>query len=385
MARKNPLKKKKLVLINKSADWTRRRDIPLTFLAWLALLFIIGLVLLRISHALIIILIAAVIAYALVGPVNFFRRFVPRIAAIIIVYILLIGFINLLIYVVFSTAVEQITLLIQTTQKFLVPASGSATSPLVNLVRPFGISEEQLVRFGQQLTSQLENIFSGFFPVLTSIFSSIIDIIVTIVVSIYFLLDGHKIILWIRNNVPDSQQKNLNFLLSTLERIVGAYITGQLILSISIGFLVGIGMYVLSIPYAVLLGVLAFFLSFIPIIGTFISGAACVLIALTKGWALALVVLGYFILVHILEGNVIGPRVVGRALGLHPLVALLAVLTGAQLYGVIGALFAAPLAGIIQTILSAIWTEWKVNNPEQFNRQQQLRNITKKKKLAKTN
>lgn len=378
MARKTPTKNKKLVILDKSADWTKRRDIPLTFLAWLALLFIIGSVLLRISHALIIIIIAAVVAYALVPPVNFFKRFVPRITAIIIVYILLIGFINLLIYVVFSTAVEQITLLIQNGQKFLIPSSGSATSPLVNLVKPFGISEDQLARFGQQLTTQLENLFSSFFPVLTSIFSSIIDIIVTIVVSIYFLLDGHKIILWVRKNVPDSQQKNLHFFLFTLQRIVGAYITGQLVLSISIGLLVGLGMFLLNIPYAVLLGVLAFFLSFIPIIGTFISGAACVLLALTKGWVLALVVLGYFILVHILEGNVIGPRVVGRALGLHPLVALLAVLTGAQLYGVIGALFAAPVAGIIQTILSAVWTEWKVNNSEQFTQQKKLKLLKKK-------
>ena len=83
--------------------------------------------------------------------------------------------------------------------------------------------------------------------------------------------------------MPTHQQGRVRFLLHTLERVVGGYIRGQLILSTFIGVVVGIGMALFHVPYAVLLGVLAFVLEFIPVLGTLTSGAICVLIALTAG------------------------------------------------------------------------------------------------------
>src|SRR5438105_4486058 len=112
--------------------------------------------------------------------------------------------------------------------------------------------------------------------------------------------------------MPHRQRSRVRFFLSTLQRIVGGYIRGQLLLCSLIGVLVGIGMTVLGVPYALLLGVLAFVLEFIPVLGTLVSGAICVLLALTKGWLIAVIVLIYFIVVHIIEGDVVGPRLVGK-------------------------------------------------------------------------
>jgi hypothetical protein len=151
-----------------------------------------------------------------------------------------------------------------------------------------------------------------------------------------------------------------------LQRVVGGYIRGQLILSTLIGLLVGLGMALFRLPYAVLLGVMAFILEFIPIIGVFISGAACVLIALTQGWFLAVLVLAYFVVVHIIEGDIVGPRVVGRAVGVHPVVSMFALLAGADLFGIWGALFAAPLAGLVQAVLAEVWHEWRQTHANQF-------------------
>jgi predicted PurR-regulated permease PerM len=198
------------------------------------------------------------------------------------------------------------------------------------------------------------------------IFNFILDTIIVAVVSIYMLIDGERITSWLRNNMPSTQQHRMNFLLETLQRIVGGYIRGQLFLSVMIGVLVGVGMFVLGVPYAVLLGVLAFILSFVPIIGTFISGAICVLLALTKGWIIAVIVLIYFIGVHVFEGDLVGPRVVGKAVGLHPIVSLTALIAGSELFGIWGALFASPVAGILQALLVSFWAEWKATHPEQF-------------------
>jgi predicted PurR-regulated permease PerM len=154
--------------------------------------------------------------------------------------------------------------------------------------------------------------------------------------------------------------------LDTVNRVIGGYIRGQLTLSTLVGVLVGVSMAVLSIPYAILLGFLAFVLEFIPFLGVLISGAACVLVALTQGVVKALIVLAVFVIIHVIEGDVVGPRIVGSAIGLHPAISIIALIAGAELFGLWGALFAAPIAGVTQAVTVAFWREWKVAHPEQF-------------------
>src|SRR5712691_10133075 len=125
-------------------------------------------------------------------------------------------------------------------------------------------------------------------------------------------------------------------------------------------------MQVIGVPFAILLGVLAFVLEFIPVLGTLTSGAICVLIALTQGWVIAVLVLAYFVVVHIIEGDVVGPRIVGKAVGLHPAVSLIALIAGAELFGIWGAVLASPIAGVLQALLIAIWQNWRATHPEQF-------------------
>jgi len=130
--------------------------------------------------------------------------------------------------------------------------------------------------------------------------------------------------------------------------------------------LVGVGMQVLGVPYALLLGVLSFILEFIPILGTLASGLICVSLALTKGWVLALIVLIYFIVVHIIEGDIVGPRIVGKSIGLHPIVAMAALIAGGELFGIWGALFASPIAGVLQAFLITVWIEWTERHAREF-------------------
>ena len=180
---------------------------------------------------------------------------------------------------------------------------------------------------------------------------------------------------WLRNNLP-LQQRSL-FLLDTLEHVVGGYIRGQFTLSFLIGLLVGLGMALLQVPHPILLGVLAFFLAFIPVLGTFISAAACILLALTQtqgwvaslthqSWVLAVIVLVYFVAVHAFESHIVGPRIVGHAVGIHPIIAISALIAGVELFGILGALFVAPVVGVLQAVIVSLWREWRANHPEIF-------------------
>ncbi len=349
-----------------NAKWKRRRDIPLAILAWIAVAAVILWAAGHVVRSLLLLAIAALLAFALAPAVKLLQRAIPRFLAILIVYLVVLAAFGFFVYLIINTSIVQVGLLSQEVRYLLTPGNNAQQTPLEALLRTFGISQEQITLARQQIVAQLGGFAGSVLPLLTSFFDFLLDIVIVAVVSIYLLIDGSRVNNWLRNNMPRQQRGRVDLLLETLERVVGGYIRGQLLLSTLIGLLVGIGMTLFHVPYAVLLGVLAFILEFIPVLGTLVSGAICVLIAFTQGWLIAVGVLIYFVVVHVIEGDVIGPRIVGKAVGLHPVVSLVALIAGAELFGILGALFASPVAGVLQAIIIAIWKEWRETHPDQF-------------------
>ncbi len=344
--------------------WARRRDIPIAILAWLVLG---GLILWGagyIVRSLLALLVAALLAFALTPGVKLLQRFMPRFLAIIIVYLVVLSGISFLLYEVVNTSISQIAALVTNIQTLL--ASPKQLASISQFFQRFGISPDQLTSIARGIEAQATGVVGGALPLLSGIANFILDVIIVAILSIYLVLDGERAVGWLRRNAPIIQRERIHFFLDTLERVIGGYIRGQLIMSSLVGALVGVGMAIFGVPYAVLLGVVAFILEFIPIIGTILSGALCVLLALSHGWLIALFVLIYFVGVHILEGDILAPRIVGRAVGVHPAVSLFALLAGAELFGIWGAVLGSPLAGLIQAVLITIWQDWRANHPEQF-------------------
>jgi predicted PurR-regulated permease PerM len=121
---------------------------------------------------------------------------------------------------------------------------------------------------------------------------------------------------------------------------------------------IGMGVFLLGVPLALPLGAFVFLGSFIPVIGATLTGAVAVLVALVaKGPVTALLVLAVVIAVQQLEGHVLQPLVMGRAVALHPLSVILALTTGAVLAGIVGALVAVPLLAVLNTAVRALATE----------------------------
>ena len=118
-----------------------------------------------------------------------------------------------------------------------------------------------------------------------------------------------------------------------MQRVVGGYIRGQFIMSAIMGVLQGVGMAIIGVPFALFIGVLAAVLEFIPIIGTIVVGFVAVVIALTQSWTMALVTLVYTIILDCVEGYVLPPRILGRAVQIRPVVTLLEMIAGSQVSG----------------------------------------------------
>jgi predicted PurR-regulated permease PerM len=349
--------------------WAHRRDIAIATLGGLAILALVVWVGAQVIHALLILLLAALIAYALTPAVKFLARFIPRGLAVLVVYLAFVCVIGAIGYLIVSTTAQQIVAFSGQVVIWLTPGSNGQPAPVIMKLEQLGVTQSQIQSVGDQLLSQSKDLANSAVPVLEGIFGLVVDAILVTVLSIYLLMDGPRVVAWLRTSAPLRQRRRVSFMMLTIERVVGGYIRGQLILSTLIGTLVGVGMAIFQVPYAVLLGVLAFILEFIPVIGVFISGALCILLALTThGLILALIVLGYFVFVHIIEGDIVGPRVLGRAVGVHPAVSIFALIAGGELFGIWGALFASPLAGLIQAVLAEVWREWREAHSEMYSK-----------------
>jgi predicted PurR-regulated permease PerM len=356
-----------------AAKWKRRRDIPLAILAWIGVVAVVLWGAWHIIRALLLLVIAAMLAYALSPLVKLLEKYMKRPVAIILTCLVTLSILGLLFYFTVDAATTQFMSLAKETSKWLDTRNGTQHSPLENWLGHYGITARQIATAREQITSRLESLASSAIPLISRLLDTLLDMVVVLVITIYLLIDGARINQWCRKNFPESFKAN--FLLDTLERVVGGYIRGQFLLAVLIGVLVGVGMTIFHVPYALLLGILAFILEFIPVLGTLISGAVCTLIALTQGPFIAVLVLVYFTIVHILEGDIIGPRIVGKAIGLHPIISLAALIAGSELFGIWGALLASPVAGVIQVFLISIWEEWKRTHPDHFI-QNQEENIT---------
>lgn len=353
--------------------WIRARTIGLTILIWIALVFIVAWTIGHFITAVIIFVIGALLAYALSPGVALLRRArVPRPLAIVIVYLVAVCVFGGLIFYLASTAITQLGTFAQNLPNLLRPSEPGQPQPtLLRLLQPLGVTPAQYNAARAALLAQVENsattIASSAIPVVTAIATGLIDTVLVFILSVYLIIDGPRAINWLRTATPRRQRGLVLLFLNILTSKVGGYIRGQVIMSTFIGVLVGGGMAAFQVPFALLLGVLAFLMEFVPILGTIISGVACVLIALaTRGFLIAAGVTGYFIIVHILEADVVGPRIVGRAVGLHPVVAILALTIGTELFGIWGAVFSAPIAGVVQAIILSLWIEWHHIHPEQF-------------------
>ncbi|WP_217922086.1 AI-2E family transporter [Miltoncostaea oceani] len=139
---------------------------------------------------------------------------------------------------------------------------------------------------------------------------------------------------------------------------LGGFVRGTAIVAAVDAVLIGTAVAVLGVPFALPLAALTFAGAFLPIVGAVVAGAIAVLVALaTQGVVTALILLGVVVLVQQVEGGVLQPIVLGRAVSLHPVVILLAVAGGAALGGIVGAFLAVPVVAVASAVMGYVWGE----------------------------
>lgn len=205
------------------------------------------------------------------------------------------------------------------------------------------------------LSSEIASFSTNIFRITLSIFSVVLAFISVAVITFYFLLDEKNLKNRFFASLPEPYAQQITRILHNVEIRLGAWVRGQLLLSLIIGVLYFIGLFGLGIPNPLALGLIAAIFEVVPIIGPIAAAIPAVIIALTISPAKALFVIVLFIVVQQLENHIIVPKVMQKATGLSPLIVLIAILVGGRILGAVGILLAVPAAVVMQEVLSDLW------------------------------
>jgi predicted PurR-regulated permease PerM len=219
---------------------------------------------------------------------------------------------------------------------------------------PLHLSDKQLDdslnKVQEWVNTHQSTLTSGALTTATTVVTVLFSFFLVIFSTFFFLRDGRRIWYFFVGLLPRSAREPIANAAEQSWRSLTAYVRATVLVAFIDALGIGIGLYIMRIDLAFPLATLVFLGAFIPIIGATLSGTVAVLVALvTKGPGWALIVLALVIGVQQLEGHVLQPLIMGRAVALHPLAVITAIATGGVLAGIMGALVAVPLVAVLNT------------------------------------
>lgn len=301
--------------------------------------------------------------YYLMRPLVQFlsRRKVPRIAAILIIYLLIVCLFTLLIIYVAPIIKKQFVEL------------GESMPNLVKTAVQRGYDLADNESFNQFLESfsldfkTLQDKASEYADVavklvstnITALFGFVANLVLLAVVIpfvlYYFLKDGEKMSAGFLKVLPVKNQALARKLLSEMDQTIATYVRGQITVAICVGVLLLIGYLIIGIDYAVLLALAAMLTNVIPYVGAFIAAVPAVLVASVDSPMMIVKVLIVTLVAQQIEGNLISPQIMGKQLEIHPLTIILLLLVAGTLVGPLGLLLAVPIYAIVKIIVVQIY------------------------------
>lgn len=300
------------------------------------ILFIaLGWFLLQIKNILVLFFISYIIMAALSPLVDFLKaKKFPKILSIAIPYLGFIAFIVLLIIPLVPFFVSQLQGLFSRFPDYVDQAAR---------ISGIRIDTSQI---NEAITRELQVIGKNAFDLTRKVFGGIFSVLTVLVLSFYLLTEREKI----KKSLPfffgGNAYKAANVLVEVEEKL-GAWFRGQIVLSLTIGFITWISLSILGIGFTLPLALLAGILEIVPTIGPIIAAIPAVIIALNISVPLGITVAVIYMAIQILENNFLVPRIMQKAVGLSPVVIILGVIIGGNLLGVLGSLLSIPFIALL--------------------------------------
>ena len=311
--------------------------LTLVFLAW---------------HVITWILIAVFLAAALNPAVEWLeRRGLGRGLASGLVFLAALLAISGLGAVVIPPLIDQVRQFIEAVPD-LVEDITKGRGPLGFLERDYGIVERIRASVEERGAGGVLGVTSPALAVAQSVVTAVVGAVTVAFLTLFMLLEGPRAVDRFLGGLPPSTGRRWRRVGGDIYRTIGGYVTGNLLISLIAGVVTTIVLFAVGSDYAVALGLVVAVLDLIPLAGATLAAViVSAVIFVELGWVQGLIVAGFFVVYQQLENHVLQPVVYGRTVQLSPLAVLIAVLIGAELAGVLGALAAIPVAGSLQAIV----------------------------------
>ncbi len=312
-------------------------------------------------------LLAAVILATGLAPLvrQLHRLGLPRGAAVLLIYLAFILAVVGFLVLVVPPLVQQTAELVRDAPQY----GARIQQTLLDLRKRFPFLPPLDQQLAQQVTGlgeQIGAVLTQAFVVLEfalGVFSGLVSAVLVLLITLYLIVDGARIREYFLSFVAPARRERLRRVTDRIGERMGGWLIGQVELSLVIGVVVYLGLTVLGVQGALLLAVVAAVGEAIPIVGPVLSAIPAVIVALTQSPLLALATAIMYLVVQQLENNLLVPKIMERAVAIHPLAVIIALIIGGELLGIGGALVAVPVAAALAVVLDEL--RWERLHPEE--------------------
>lgn len=304
--------------------------------------------------------VAAIIAY-LLGPMVkllTFKGKIPRAVAVIVTVLIVLGLITWGLVLLIPYAVTQISGVVDDLARYAsnfdrLLQEANALLASWHLPQPvLDWATDALSKSDVYLTNLFRGLLSGMMNATTSIF----NVVIVLILTVYFMLDGAKLLRGGVERLPEHAQHAARRVLRESDRSFWKYLGTRVLISLGMALVSYIGFSIIGLKYAALFAALSFFMDFIPYFGSLIAGAVEGVFALiTGGVSLTVKIVIFILVVQQIEGNVVAPKVQSNAVNIHPLWVMFSLLVCSKIWGPVGMLISTPVAVVVKAVFREIY------------------------------
>lgn len=322
---------------------------------------IIIVLLLRLRATLLPFLMAFLLAYLLAPVVDTFEaRGLSRGWAILLIYVLLGIIVSAIVVWIIPDLLQELNRLAET-----LPAHIQSVEQLLLTAQErysnLGLPEPVNQAIGnslEDLERRLLDSIEGTVSLIVGLFNGLFSLALAPVLAFYLLKDAKTMKKRVMQLLPSQRRGRWTMLIIRMDRVLSGFIRGQLLLSVFVGVTTWLAMLIIGMRFSVILGLIAAITEVIPYFGPIIGALPAIgMAALISPLMLVKVVVAY-VIIHEIESMVLGPKILGETVGLHPLTVVFALLAGGELFGIVGIILAVPVVACLKVLLAFLYDDF---------------------------
>ena len=298
------------------------------------------------------------LAMVLSFPVRWLSRVMPRWLAIVTTFVALVGLGALALIFLVPTLMDQLSSLVNTAPEVIASRSGNAVQVLLGPLSDAGHLQGTLDRYTSRLGENVVNVgqdlgrqvLGGLVRFVSGALGIALSLFGVLFVAVYLLVNVRKIKAAYLRAAPDRYRRDARELWDEFHYTLTRYLSGLALDAFAQGALSAIGLYLIGVPYALLLGAWVSLTAIVPFFGAWFGAIPAVIVALTVSPTEALLTAILYLVIQQIEGNLLQPAIQGRVLNLPSILVFLGVIAGGQIAGVLGVIFAVPILAMIKVL-----------------------------------